>query len=90
MQSMLSLAKLASFVAADENLTTQIDKIDADLNVVEYQEQLSENLMAFFGYDIENQKVLRVEELINVSIRDITKINKTNLLKRFWCSTEKD
>lgn len=64
---MLSLAKLAAFAAADSDLSLQVETINAELNIVDYQEQLSEQLLLAFGYDTEQQKVLKIEEIINVS-----------------------
>lgn len=66
---MLSLAKLAAFAAADSDVTLQLETINAELNIVDYQEQLSDHLLQAFGYEVENQKVLRIEEIINVSIK---------------------
>ena len=67
LQSMLSLAKLSAFAAADSDLSTQVESINTELTVIDYQEQLSEHLLLAFGYDVENQKVLKIEEIINVS-----------------------
>lgn len=64
---MLSLAKLSAFAAADSDVTLQLETINAELNIVDYQEQLSDHLLQAFGYEVENQKVLRIEEIINVS-----------------------
>lgn len=63
---MLSLAKLAAFASTDSDLGIQLESINAELNIIDYQEQLSEALMINFGYDVENPKVLKVEEIINV------------------------
>lgn len=65
---MLSLAKLAAFASADSDLTIQLESINAELNIIDYQEQLSEALLQNYGYDVENPKVLKVEEMINVII----------------------
>lgn len=65
---MLSLAKLSAFAAADSDVTLQLETINAELNIVDYQEQLSDHLLQAFGYEVENQKVLRIEEIINVSV----------------------
>lgn len=64
-KTMLSLAKLAS-LAADENLNDQIELINAELVVISYQAQIPTRLLAVFGYDTENPKVLKPEEIINV------------------------
>ncbi|XP_061388320.1 nuclear pore complex protein Nup133 [Musca vetustissima] len=69
-KSMLSLAKLAAFAAADSDVSLQLETINAELNIVDYQEQLSDHLLQAFGYEVENQKVLRIEEIINLFIAD--------------------
>lgn len=63
---MLSLAKLAAFASTDSDLAIQLESINAELNIIDYQEQLSEALLQNYGYDVENPKVLKVEEMINV------------------------
>lgn len=65
---MLSLAKLAIFSAPDSEMSLQLDTINAELTIIDYQEHLSINLLQSFGYDVEHQKVLRIEEIINVRI----------------------
>lgn len=82
---MLSLAKLAAFAAADSDLTLQLETINAELSIVDYQEQLGAVLLQAFGYDVENQKVLRIEEIINVSILYLyPNVNSnTNIIRRF-------
>ncbi|XP_011189128.2 nuclear pore complex protein Nup133 [Zeugodacus cucurbitae] len=69
-KSMLSLAKLAAFASADSDLAIQLESINAELNIIDYQEQLSEPLMQNYGYDVENPKVLKVEEMINLFISE--------------------
>lgn len=65
---MLSLAKLAIYSAPDSELSLQLESINAELNIIDYQEQLSVQLLQSFGYDVEHQKVLRIDEIINVRI----------------------
>lgn len=65
-KTMLSLAKLAS-LATDENLNDQIELINAELLVIDYQAQIPTRLLAVFGYETENPKVLKPEEIINVN-----------------------
>lgn len=65
-KTMLSLAKLVS-LAADEDLHGQVAGINADLRLIEYQSLLGAELLEAFGYDTVDQKVLKVEEIINVS-----------------------
>lgn len=80
-KTMLSLAKLASF-AADEDLTDQISLINAELQLIEYQMQIPTRLLSIYGYDTENPKVLKPEEIINVSI------HKTNsIFFKMWIAT---
>lgn len=62
----LSLAKLAC-LASDENLNDQIETINAELTLIGYQAEVPKQLLRIFGYDTENQKVLKPEEIINVS-----------------------
>lgn len=64
---MLSLAKLSAFASTGSDLSLQLETINAELNIVDYQEQLSDHLLLSFGYDVEHQKVLKIEEIINVS-----------------------
>lgn len=66
-KSMLSLSKLAS-LAADSDLTLQINEINTDLKLIQYQDMLPINVLSAYGYDTENPKVLKPEEIINVSI----------------------
>ncbi|XP_055904210.1 nuclear pore complex protein Nup133 [Eupeodes corollae] len=68
-KSILSLAKLAS-LAADSDLSNQVTEINAELNLVDYQEQLNEQLLLSYGYDVENPKVLKAEEIINLFISE--------------------
>lgn len=65
-KTMLSLAKLTS-LAADEDLTNQIDVINSELQLLEYQSKVSIRMLHIFGYDTEKQKVLKAEEIIHVS-----------------------
>ncbi|XP_036324275.1 nuclear pore complex protein Nup133 [Rhagoletis pomonella] len=69
-KSMLSLAKLSAFASADSDLAIQLESINAELNIIDYQEQLSETLLQNFGYDVENAKVLKVDEIINLFISE--------------------
>ncbi|XP_016961291.1 nuclear pore complex protein Nup133 [Drosophila biarmipes] len=69
-KSMLSLAKLAAFAAADSDLTAQVEKINADLTLIEYQSQLSHDVLQSFGFDTTEQKVLKAEEIINLNIAE--------------------
>lgn len=65
-KTMLSLAKLSS-LAADEALDEQIEAINNELTLIDYQSQVPVRLLSIFGYDTEHPKVLKPEEIINVS-----------------------
>lgn len=67
-KTILSLAKLAC-LAADEDLSEQIIQINNDLLIIEYQSQIPTRMLSVFGYDTDNPRVLRAEEIINVSNR---------------------
>ncbi|XP_067617960.1 nuclear pore complex protein Nup133 [Eurosta solidaginis] len=69
-KSMLSLAKLAAFASADSDLSIQLESINTELNIIDYQEQLNEAILQNFGYDVENPKVLKVDEIINLLISE--------------------
>lgn len=66
-KTILSLAKLCC-LAADENMSEQIEQINSDLTLIGYQAQLPPHLLSIFGYDTEHQKVLQPEEIINVRL----------------------
>lgn len=65
-KTMLSLGKLTS-LAADEDLTNQIEVINGELQLIEFQSKVPIRMLHIFGYDPDNQKVLKAEEIINVS-----------------------
>lgn len=65
-KTMLSLAKLTS-LAADEELSTEVEVINGELQLIDYQLKVSTRMLQIFGYDSDNQKVLKPEEIINVS-----------------------
>lgn len=69
-KTMLSLAKLAS-LASEEDLTNQMEVINGELNLVKFQAEISPRLLGLFGYETENEKVLKAEEIINVSCFDL-------------------
>lgn len=70
-KTMLSLSKLTS-LAADEDLSSQIDAINGELQLIQYQLMLPTRMLQIFGYDPDNQKVLKPEEIINVSTETVT------------------
>ncbi|EDW59117.1 nuclear pore complex protein Nup133 [Drosophila virilis] len=69
-KSMLSLSKLAAFAAAEVDLTAQVEKINAELVIIEYQSHLGHDVLQNFGFDATDQKVLKVEEIINLFIAE--------------------
>ncbi|XP_017856219.1 PREDICTED: nuclear pore complex protein Nup133 [Drosophila arizonae] len=69
-KSMLSLSKLAAFAAADVDLAAQIEKINFELMIIEYQSHLGHDVLQSFGFDPTDQKVLKVEEIINLFIAE--------------------
>lgn len=66
-KTMLSLSKLTS-LAADEDLSNQIDAINGELQLIQYQLMVPNRMLQIFGYTPDNQKVLKPEEIINVSV----------------------
>lgn len=64
-KTMLSLAKLTS-LAADEELANEIEVINGELQLIDYQLKVSKRMLIIFGYDSDNEKVLKPEEIINV------------------------
>lgn len=64
-KTMLSLAKLTCLAAGDD-LSDQIISINNELLLIEYQSQIPIQLLSIFGYDTDNPKVLKEEEIINV------------------------
>lgn len=65
-KSMLSLAKLA-LLASDEsedNVTDYVKRIDNELALIAYQEDLPAQVLTTYGYDIEKLRVLVPRELI--------------------------
>lgn len=75
-KTMLSLAKLTS-LAADEELSDEIEVINGELQLIDYQLKVSTRMLQIFGYDPDNQKVLKPEEIINVSeLRQIVMVSQ--------------
>ncbi|KAJ9592509.1 hypothetical protein L9F63_015826, partial [Diploptera punctata] len=71
-KSMLSLAKL-SLLASDEQqdeTNQEIESLNTELDLVLYQEELSESALMSFGYDIERLRVLTPAELIKLYVCD--------------------
>lgn len=66
---MLSLAKLSA-LAAESDLVQQINEINSELHLIEHQELLPQHLLLAFGYDINNQRVLQPEEIIDIYISE--------------------
>ncbi|XP_034112581.1 nuclear pore complex protein Nup133 [Drosophila albomicans] len=68
-KSMLSLSKLAAF-AESSDLTAQVDKINTELSIIEYQSHLGHDVLQNFGFDSTDQKVLKPDEIINLYIAE--------------------
>lgn len=84
-KTVLSLAKLAC-LAADENLTEQIEYINSELTLISYQDQVPKHLLTIFGYDTENPKVLKPEEIINVIELIIIVLNAVQFIEIYFFS----
>ncbi|EDV94537.1 nuclear pore complex protein Nup133 [Drosophila grimshawi] len=69
-KSMLSLSKLSALAAPDADLSAQVEKINSELAIIEYQSYLAHNVLQSFGFDANDQKVLKVEEIINLFIAE--------------------
>lgn len=69
-KTMLSLSKLTS-LAADEDLSSQIEAINGELQLIQYQLMLPTRMLQIFGYNSDNQKVLKPEDIINVSVEEL-------------------
>lgn len=67
-KTILSLAKLTG-LATNDDLSVHISHINSELALIGYQENLPKHLLLLFGYDTENLKVLKPEEIIHVCMR---------------------
>lgn len=65
-KTLLSLAKLSA-LASESELGVDLQAINSELVLIQHQEMLPPELLLAFGYDVNNQKVLSPEEIINVS-----------------------
>lgn len=68
-KTILSLGKLTS-IAAEEDTSMQIAHIDSELHLIQFQDDVPTHLMDALGYDTDQPKVLKPEEIINVSFFD--------------------
>ncbi|XP_021913246.1 nuclear pore complex protein Nup133 [Zootermopsis nevadensis] len=71
-KSILSLAKLA-LLASDEQrdkVEDQVQSLNADLDLVSYQEELPEVVLSSYGYDVERLRVLTPTELVKLYVCD--------------------
>jgi len=81
-KTILSLSKLATLAIDSSEISIQIAEINSELSLIEYQEQLSPDLLLAFGYDADNQKVLKAEEMIHLLISEENEsITETDYLK---------
>lgn len=69
-KTMLSLSKLTS-LATDDDLSSQIETINGELQLIQYQLMVPTRMLQIFGYSPDNQKVLKSEEIIHVSVMEM-------------------
>lgn len=67
-KTILSLAKLA-FCATQESKEA-VERINSELNLIEYQLALRPDLLQAFGFDVQNQRPLAAEEIIDLLVSD--------------------
>lgn len=67
-KTILSLAKL-SFCATQEN-SESVERINQELNLIEYQMGLKVELLQAFGFDAQNQRPLTAEEIIDLLVSE--------------------
>lgn len=83
---MLSLAKL-SLLASDEKehvIEDISNEIDSELELVAHQEDLPENVLVSYGYDVTRLGVLTPQELIKVFKFEIMLDGAIKSPKLFW------
>lgn len=66
---MLSLSKLAAF-AAETDMSEQIEGINKELLLIEHQGQLDTDVLLSLGFNVNEQRVLQPEEIIELYISD--------------------
>lgn len=68
LQTMLSLAKLSLLASneADHAEESKLNELDSELELVAHQEDLPEQVLVAYGYDVSKLGVLTAAELIKV------------------------
>lgn len=67
---MLTLGKLA-LLAYSHSDSSVFDKVNREINLLSYQEDLPDAVISAFGYDFETMRVFLPPELIRVRVRTI-------------------
>uniref|UniRef100_A0A182P085 Nucleoporin Nup133/Nup155-like N-terminal domain-containing protein n=1 Tax=Anopheles epiroticus TaxID=199890 RepID=A0A182P085_9DIPT len=69
-RAMLCLGKLCLLAAEGDTFQTQIDNINAELELIDIQENIPSEILDMFGYDTKHVKVLAPEEIVDLYIAD--------------------
>ncbi|XP_052902993.1 nuclear pore complex protein Nup133 [Anopheles moucheti] len=69
-RAILCLAKLCLLAAEGDTFQAQIDAINAELELIEIQENIPTEILDMFGYDTKHVKVLTPEEMVDLYIAD--------------------
>uniref|UniRef100_A0A182R889 Nucleoporin Nup133/Nup155-like N-terminal domain-containing protein n=1 Tax=Anopheles funestus TaxID=62324 RepID=A0A182R889_ANOFN len=69
-RAILCLAKLCLLAAEGDTFQGQIDAINAELELIEIQENIPTEILDMFGYDTKHVKVLAPEEIVDLYIAD--------------------
>uniref|UniRef100_A0A182SCL6 Uncharacterized protein n=1 Tax=Anopheles maculatus TaxID=74869 RepID=A0A182SCL6_9DIPT len=64
-RAILCLAKLCLLAAEGDTYQAQIDAINAELDLIEIQENIPTEILDMFGYDTKHVKVLTPEEIVD-------------------------
>uniref|UniRef100_A0A182VS51 Nucleoporin Nup133/Nup155-like N-terminal domain-containing protein n=1 Tax=Anopheles minimus TaxID=112268 RepID=A0A182VS51_9DIPT len=69
-RAIFCLAKLCLLAAEGDTFQGQIDAINAELELIEIQENIPTEILDMFGYDTKHVKVLTPEEIVDLYIAD--------------------
>ncbi|XP_040171199.1 nuclear pore complex protein Nup133 [Anopheles arabiensis] len=69
-RAMLCLGKLCLLAAEGDTFQGQIDAINAELELIDIQENIPSEILEMFGYDTKHAKVLTPEEIVDLYIAD--------------------
>ncbi|XP_035903262.1 nuclear pore complex protein Nup133 [Anopheles stephensi] len=69
-RAILCLAKLCLLAAEGDTFQGQIDAINAELDLIEIQENIPTEILDIFGYDTKHVKVLTPEEIVDLYIAE--------------------